>query len=103
MKTTTTTEPTHRRIELPAALRRAVGAALIASAVLFAAPDLEAGSAHTVSPCTGWQQAHQMTLRQPSMIRFRGSPGPMVSRLYCRVRPGDPIHVNYAGVARANV
>jgi hypothetical protein len=103
MKTTSIIEQTHRQFGLPAPLRRVVAATLIAGAILAGSAGVQTGSAHTLPPCTGWSQQHQMSIRQPSVIRFWGLPGPTVSRVYCRVRPGDPIHINYAVVDRRNV
>jgi hypothetical protein len=103
MKTTSTTEQNHGRFGFPATLRHAVATAVIASTFIFGSPNIETGSAHTLPPCTGWSSAHQMSVRQPSVIRFRGMAGPMISRLYCRIRPGDPIHINYAVIDRRNV
>ena len=103
MKTSAKIDQTHGRTGIPATLRRAAAVAVVAGALSVGSPNLETVSAHFVPPCISGSTALQMSVRQPSMIRFRGIAGPMISRISCRIRPGDPIQLNYAGVARTDV
>ena len=82
--------------------RRFLAVLLVAGTTLFGALGPDTGSARALPPCFVRSTAHQMSVRQPTTIRYQHIHADIIRRLYCRLLPGDPLNQNLAVVSRYN-